>query len=34
MSLEEPRRIAAIVVMAVAAALFGWLAVARRRGHA
>jgi len=32
MSIEEPRRIAAIVVMAIAAALFGWLAVARRAG--
>ena len=32
MSLEEPRRVAFIVVMSIVAALFGWLAVARRSG--
>jgi undecaprenyl-diphosphatase len=32
MSIGEPKRIAAIAVMSIAAALFGWLAVARRSG--
>ena len=32
MSVEAPRRIAVIVVVSIAAALFGWLAVARRSG--
>ena len=32
MSIEEPGRIAVVVVMSIAAALFGWLAVARRSG--
>jgi undecaprenyl-diphosphatase len=32
MNLEEPRRIAVIIVMSLAAALFGWLALARRSG--
>ncbi len=32
MSIEELRRVGAIVVMSIAAALFGWLAVARRSG--
>jgi undecaprenyl-diphosphatase len=31
-SVAEPKRIAAVAVMSIAAALFGWLAVARRSG--
>ena len=32
MSMQQPGRIASLVLMSIAAALFGWLAVARRSG--